>query len=413
MEVDHEPSRHPGVIGPPVPIEGVAYILSGWSGSGSLYQTLGSIRDVEGIERTWTDRDLRNRANRILLEHLRADLAYWPATLDGWLPYLPITSRAQTFVSRVPQGQTDWRETSRRFGWPPRSYVSRLREREIADVTVTTLAWTVAELVSIVEQARTAGALGEVDPGLDDPLRAAKEALALTNVPEELPRPDRLDLESLLSSGAPWTAVEPVAAKIVRAETDLNWFALQLLAPDPEFRWRLFHLAVLGHVLQALRTEGASINWRAPMGSGVEGPNFVGELPNGTTVDIWFETAGARAYYGCGESTYHQVVGPVRSSDTAIGADVGLFIPDSGRALLLESKYSWSGSYVGRDGYHQAAGYALNEYDLWSHLGSYVVGPDEIISSRSISEIHLLDSTISLGVTNVASLEGLISDFLQ
>lgn len=413
MGVDYQSPQHVGVNYPSIPIDGVAYVLSGWSGQGSLFRALGAVDDPSDIERAWDERNVRNRADRILLEHISADLERWPRTLDAWLPYLPINSRARDVVSTVPNGRVDWRETVRRFGWPPQAYAARLREREIADVTVTTLAWTVAAIERMVSQARRAGAVREEETAIDVPLCAAREALALASVPTELPRPDRHDLESLLSSGKPWSDVEPVTAKIVRAETDLTWFAVQLLAPDPEFRWRLFHLAVLGHVLMALRAEGASIKWHAPMGNGNKGPNFVAKLLDGASVDVWFEAAAARAYYGHASSTYKEVVRPVHGSESAIGADIGVFIPARSHALLLECKFSSYGPYIARNGYHQSAGYALNEHDLWARLWSYVVGPEEKVSRQSRSQISGLSGEIVLGATAVPWIRDLVASFLD
>lgn len=411
--MDHQPPQHAGVSSPSVPIDGVLYVLSGWSGQGSLFQALGAVADPIGLERSWDERSVRSRAGRILLEHIRADLDQWPRTLEDWLPHLPVASRARAVVSPVPHGRVDWRGTSRRFGWPPRAFVTRMREREIADVTVSTLAWTVEAIDRLVLQARGSGAMAEEEPAIDLPLSAAREALALTSVPDELPRPDRHDLESLRTSGKPWVDVEPVTAKIVRAETDLMWFALQLLAPDPEFRWRLYHLAVLGHVLMALRAEGASIKWRAPMGIESRGPNFVARMPDGTGVDVWFEAAAARTYYGGSGSTYREVVHPVHGSESVIGADVGVFIPSRSHALLLECKFSPYGPYIARNGYHQAAGYALNEQDHWMRLWSYVVGPEEKIANQSRAEISGLQGNIALGVTAVPWMQDLVSEFLD
>lgn len=128
---------------------------------------------------------------------------------------------------------------------------------------------------------------------------------------------------------------------------------------------------------------------------------------------MWFEAAGAREHYGFGPAAYRQVVRPVRGSDSAIGSDVALYIPDRSHALLLECKFSWSGSYVGRNGYHQAAGYAINEQDVWMRLWSYVVGPEEKIAGQSRVEIPGRGSAISLGVTAVPWISTLISEFLD
>lgn len=411
--MDYKPSEHVGLTELSIPLEGVVYVLSGWSGQGSLFQALGAVNDTDGIDRDWDEKSIRKRAARILLEHVRADLLKWPKSIDEWLPHLPIASTARTLVSQVPHGHVDWRETSRRFGWPARSYVTRLREREIADVTVSTLAWTVEALDSVIAGARSSGALDNSEDAIDLPLKAARDALALTDVPEDLPRPDRHDIESLRASGRPWSEIEPVTSKIVRSETDLNWFALQLLAPDPDFRWRLYHLAVLGHVLMTLRAKGASIRWRAPLGAGAHGPNFVATMPDDTKVDVWFEAAGAREHYGFGTAAYRQVVKEVRGSDSAIGSDVALYIPDRGHALLMECKFSWSGSYIGRNGYHQAAGYAINEQDAWMRLWSFIVGPEEKVAGQSRVDVLGRGNTVCLGVTAVPWMPTLISEFLD
>ncbi|WP_431277865.1 hypothetical protein [Leifsonia poae] len=395
-----------------VPLDGVVYVLSGWSGQGSLYQALSVLEEPDAIERAWDEKTIRSRAGRILIEHIRTDLERWPQSVDEWLPHLPIASHSRTLISQIPHGRVDWRETSRRFGWPSRAYVTRLREREIADVTVSTLAWTVSALDRIVDQAKRAGALEQTVPALDVPLAAAREALTHTQVPEDEPRPDRHDLESLRTSGKPWSDVQPVTEKLVRSETDLAWFAVQLLAPDPEFRWRLYHLAVLGHVLMALRAEGATIRWQTPMGSGASGPNFVARMPDGTNVDVWFEASGSRKHYKHGESTYRRVMRPVLGSESAIGADLALFIPSRSHALLLECKFSSYGPYIARNGYHQAAGYALNDRDVWERIWSYVVGPQERVTAPS----HVCASggvgDIALGVTAVPWVPQLVASFL-
>lgn len=412
MVVDYEPSRHAGVIDLDIPLDGVTYVLSGWSGQGSLYQALSVLNDPDGIERAWDKKTVRSRADRILLEHIRADLKRWPQTLEEWIPHLPVASHSRTIVTQIPRGRVDWRETSRRFGWPSRDFVTRLREREIADVTVSTLAWTVRAVDRIVDEAKLVGAWGQDMSALDAPLSAAREALAYTRVPDDLPRPDRHDLESLRTSGRPWSDIQPVAAKIVRAETDLAWFALQLLAPEPDFRWRLYHLAVLGHVLMALRAEGAIIRWQTPMGSGASAPNFVARMTDGTNVDVWFETSGSRKHYEKGESTYRRVMRPVLGSESSIGADIGLFAPSRGHALLLECKFSSYAPYIARNGFHQAAGYALNERDAWKRVWSYVIGPQERVTAPAHVDVGGGDGDIVLGVTAVQWVPELIASFV-
>ena len=88
------------------------------------------------------------------------------------------------------------------------------------------------------------------------------------------------------------------------------------------------------------------------------------------------------------------------------------YSPDRGHALLLECKFSWSGSYVGRNGYHQAAGYAINEQNVWVRLWSYVIGPAEKVIGTSRVAVGA-DGAVALGVTAVPWVRDLVSDFLD
>lgn len=412
--MDQESSPHARLTDLAVPLEGIETILSGWSGKGSLYEAMAAVSGDDTMERAWTDQDIRSRADRILVEHVRADIVKWPRSVDEWLPHLPVTSRAEELVSSTPRGRVDWRETSRRFGWPARSYVTRRRHREIADVTMTTLAWTVERLEAVVRQARTGRMLPEIEPALDEPLMAARDALSLTQIPETLPHPDRHDLDALLTSGRPWSYVEAVTSKIVRSETDLLWFAEQMLSPDPDLRWRLFHLAALGHLLSALRKHQARISWRAPMGAGSSGPNFVARLPDGTNVEVWFETSGANRHYGGAKAgLYSKTVTPIHGAERGIGADLGVFIPSRKHALLFEVKFSWYGPYISRNGFHQAAAYVLDAGDHWERVWSYILGPEERVCGTSRVSVPPSQGDAALGATSISGLDALISDFLM
>jgi len=411
--MDQESSPHVGLTELSVPLEGVTGILSGWSGTGSFYEALAAVSGDEDLERDWDEKAIRARAERILIEHVRAGLEKWPRTVEEWLPHLPVSSRSEVISSSTPRGRVMWRDTALRSGWPPRSYVTRRRHREITDVTVTTLAWTVKRLDEIIARTFPGSVVDEDDPTFSVPLEAARKALRLTETPEAPPRPDRHELEALKTSGRPWSYIQPVAGMIVRSETDLHWFAEQLLAPDPEMRWRLFHLAALGHLLQALRRQQARISWRAPLGAGSSGPHFVATLPDGIKVDVWFEAAGAHQFYsGASSSLYSQTVKPVRGADRSIGADLALYVPSRNDALLLEVKFSWSATYISRNGFHQAAAYIANAGSRWNRVWSYVLGPVERVSGTSrerMSRTHLEDV---LGVTSIAGLEQLVGDFL-
>lgn len=412
--MDQEPSSHARLTDLSVPLKGIESILSGWSGKGTLYEALAAVSDDELAERNWSEQDIRSRADRILVESVRSALSKWPRSVDDWLPHLPVTSQAEVLVALTPRGRVDWRETSRRYGWPARSYVTRRRHREIADVTVTTLAWTVERLDEMIQHARKRKILPEIESTLDAPINAAREALTFTAIPETLPRPDRHDLDALHTAGRPWSYVEAVTSTIVRSETDLMWFAEQMLFPDDDLRWRLFHLAALGYLLSALRKQQASISWRAPMGAGSPGPHFIARLLDGTNVEVWFETVGANRHYGGTSSAlYSNTVSPVQSAERGIGADLGLFIPSRKHALLFEVKFSSSGPYISRNGFHQAAAYVLDAGDYWERVWSYILGPEELVTGTSRASVPQLHGHAALGTTSIAGLDALVADFLN
>lgn len=415
--MDKKPSKHTGLSTQNLNLrlDGVEEILSGWSGRGSLYSAMATIDSGVDPSRDWSEQAIRARATRILLEAVRPMLNLWPLTMDGWRPHLPITSRSEVETSSVPGGRVNWAETVRRFGWPPHSYVTRRRTREIADVTVTSLAWTIDQLDGLLTPTVRASLDSELVDEMSIPIEAARDALTLTDVPGSPPQPDRLDLRALQTAGWPWSLVEPVADSLIRAEIDPTWFAGELLAPDPEFRWRLFHLSALGHIVRALRKECVSVSWKAPMGASMsKGPNFVARLPNGEEIDVWFEAARARKYYGADQlSLYSQVVNSVSGADASIGADIGLFIPSRSHALLFECKFSGSPTYVGRNGYHQIAGYLLNAQDQWSRVWSYILGPEEhILSTNHISAPGTERSDV-VGVSSIPKVSSLIADFVN
>lgn len=398
-----------------VPLEGLEFILSGWSGKGNLYKAMAAVSEDDTTERAWSEQDISSRADRILVEHIRADLDKWPRSVDEWLPHLPVASRVEVVVTSTPRGRVDWRERPRggSAGLPVPMSSADATERSLMS-RVTTLAWTVERLEEVIRQARKSGMLPEAEPALNEPISAARGALALTETPEALPRPDRHDLEALTISGRPWSYVEAVTSKIVRSETDLMWFAEQMLSPDADLRWRLFHLAALGHLLSALRKNQAQISWSAPMGAGSSGPHFVARLPNGTDVDVWFEAAGANKYYGgASAGLISQMVKLVHGAERGIGPDIGLFIPSRKHALLFEVKFSPHGPYIARNGFNKAVAHVVDAGDYWERVWSYILGPEERVSGTSWAAVPRSNGKDAVGATSVSGLDELVSDFLS
>lgn len=274
-----------------------------------------------------------------------------------------------------------------------------------------TLVWTADTLERLT---RDSGALGR---GLIKRLTPQVEALVdvrrselddVTGI-----RPDRLDLMSLRASGRPWNALAAVAEQLARAETDLEFLAYELIELNPDLAWRLFHLSVLGAVMVALRANRGKIRWAAPLAaSQVSGPQFRATMPDGLMRDVWFEAAAAESYYGV-ESLYRLATATVARNDRNVGADIMLIRPAE-RALILECKWSPHGPYVGRDGFHQAAGYALQARARLVHSAwSFVVGPSEVVPGTSYSLAAWDETAVMLGTTNINFVAPLVGAFLQ
>ncbi|OJF14217.1 hypothetical protein BG844_10900 [Couchioplanes caeruleus subsp. caeruleus] len=219
--------------------------------------------------------------------------------------------------------------------------------------------------------------------------------------------PDRLDLRSLASSGRPWSTLAMVAASLLRAQTDLDFLAFELIEPDPELEWRLFHLSVLGEVLAAVRSLGGRVLWRAPLSAGESsGPQF--ELRIGPHVwDLWFEASGAARHYRVA-SPYKAATAGVSRNQRAIGADIMLCLPGK-RALMLECKWSGHGSYVGRDGYHQASSYLVEARSgIADEAWSFVIGPEEVVRSQSETVLDWPGGAAVVGAGSINHVRGLV-----
>lgn len=393
-----------------LPRSGLDEILRGWNGDGDIYAALATIQD-SALEVRWTERDIRRRASRILLGRMEEVILRLPTTEAEWAKHLPISMVAGKSTSRRVVHPVDWAQTSRRYGWPPRQLVSRPRARVPDESALTTLVWCANTLE---RRTREAYPLGKA---LID--RIARPVKALVNISRselaDVPsvRPDRLDLASLRSSGRPWTNLAQMAANLTRAETDLSFLAYELIEPDPDLRWRLFHLSVLGATLMALKARGAKIRWTAPLAASVvKGPQFQATMPDTSKWDIWFEAAGAMSYYGV-ESPYRKATSSVVGDKKNTGADLMVVRPEE-RAFILECKWSGYPPYVGRDGFHQAASYALQaRAQLVTSAWSYVIGPSEVIPETSYSLAAWDETAVILGSANIDSIAKIVDSFLQ
>ncbi len=379
-------------------------LLGTWSGDGELLDAVAASDQGQ----SWSRSEIRRRSNRVLLGVVEPDLRTWPATAGEWADHLPPAVTSHRVVMRAPSGSVRWHETARRFGWPPTAYVGTHRSRAIDEVSVSTLAWLVNHLETAAADIKTSapGIYGSVSA----PLSAARTALAQLGSAQHPVPPDRTVLRSLAASGAPWRSVAAVGSVVQRSRTDLRFLAFELIEPDPAGRGALFHLCVFGEVVRSLRSLGFEIRWNTALGSKARVPQVTATDRDGMGWDVWYEAGAAHRYYGLKSQLFGRAVKHVPGAGGTVGADIGLIAAD-GRSLLLECKWSSEVTYVAREGYHQAASYALDmahatDADTWS----FVVGPEEVVPAASAAAAPSLD--VVVGSVSIRDIQALVSAFL-
>jgi hypothetical protein len=397
------PAERPELTPLDLPRHGLDELLRGWTSDGQVFEALGAIAS-DDTEVGWSAADARRRAHRVLLDRLQGDIRRLPDSAAGWRAHLPVTVTNERVVAGRPVRPMDWAATARRFGWPPTAFVGNPRSRVLDETTLQVLAWTARKLAKVRDDAATSAPLlvAHVEPQVAAVVAVANDDLAGTLAA----RPDRLDVRSLATSGAPWSALAAVAEKLMAAETDLEFLTYQLIEPAPELEWRLFHLSVFGEVLAALRALGGRVRWAAPLSaSSTSGPQFEVHL-GAERWDLWFEASPALGHYGL-VSPYVQATAGVPGSQT-IGADV-LLCRRGSRALALECKWSSHRSYVGRDGYHQASSYlAEARAGLATDAWSYTVGPAEVVGRATSTRLPWPGGVAEVGVCAINHLDALV-----
>ena len=359
----------------------------------------------------WTPDEVRSRVRRVLLGLLEPCIAQWPASLRRWEQCLPAATATERMVLSSPRGRIDWISSVREHGWPPRQYVVRARHRVVGGVAIRTLAWLSAEL---------SDALDRLDPH-DAPLlidRITPQVRLLRTVIErfaddiEPVPPSHVELRSLEASGPPWRAIAQAARLVVRATRDPEFLAFDLLEPDAELQWRLFHVSAFGFAIAGLRSAQCSVRWNMPLRGPRTGPQLSAIQPDGRSWDLWFESAGARSHYDLGPSTYTSALAGVPDTGGAIGSDILLIRPGES-ALILECKWSADESYVGRDGYHQVSSYVLDTLNgLARQVWGFVVGPEEVVPTTSFGLEAWRSMKIVLGSTHASEVPALVRRFL-
>ena len=401
MELDTRDATDPG-IALPIPRRGLDEVVRGWSGQG-LWEALAAIDDPLA-ERRWDAHEIQRRAHRILMQQLVPQIETWPTNANSWLDALPAESQRRSTAGDWPRAGTDWPAT-RRGGWPPRSFIGRTRRRLPATLLATTLRWTLERLASV--RADAARVEANVVAPIRPQLACAQELLRVEPIASaEAVQPTKGDLEALHREGRPWHALVPVAESLRRLDAttalDLAWYAIW---PTEELRWRLFHLGVLGEVLVTLRELGASMLSLRPLSAASAGPAYSIAIAE-QQWDLWFEATGLWAHYGH-SSPYVEAVQSLVSAPRPLGPDILLMSPDRS-ALVIECKYPRTVGTLAalvRDGYHQAATYAVETRSrLAPRVRSVAVVPEGVGGGGGC----VATVVGHLGVVDVSGISGLV-----
>ena len=394
---------------PTLPRDGIREVAQAWAGDGSLLAAL-SETSSQRSETAWTIPNIRRRARRVLLEMLEPELLALPSTNRQWAQYLPIMLTSETASHISPRGAINWPATVRRYGWLPTRYIARTRSRSLDEIPLAVLAWVSARLSDHL------GDVSIISPALASRLRPCIATLHQVTVPissQAVPRtPDRIDLLALARSGFPWRNIAAIADTLSRAETDLEFLAFELLEADLEVVPRLFHLSVFGSLIATLRSMGCRITWNFPLGMAGRGPHIHILTPTAMVWDLWFEAGKSRSHYDLSQSMYHSAVSGISGVGYPLRADV-LLVDHPNRAMIFECKWSDNPSYVARDGYHQAASYALDTMNgLAGEVWSFIVGPHEVIPAISIATEAWDSMNLILGSMSVKTLPLAVGAFL-
>ncbi|HSR94636.1 MAG TPA: hypothetical protein VLK56_07190 [Solirubrobacterales bacterium] len=242
---------------------------------------------------------------------------------------------------------------------------------------LTTLRWTLERLSEVKEDALRveASVVSAVMPQLDVALALLDDEPLSSATPDP---PSFEDLRAVAREGRPWNLIAAVATELVVVETSPEAWALRLLEPDPELRPTLFHLGVLGALLQAAVAVGGSIVSRAPLTGVSNRPNYAIVDAAGSPWDVWFEAGGLWSGYGR-SSPYVETTAELGESSMPLKPDLVMVRPDEA-ALVLECKYSRHIGTVGRTGVTQAMAYGLElRSRVAPRIEAYVVAPEGVV----------------------------------
>lgn len=390
---------------PPIPEEDLVVVLSTWSGKG-LWDAMAACED-ETVEHRWSADDIRARAVLVLLQQFADKIERWPASSHTWLEALPAESVQRRETTTAPSGSTSWVET-RLSGWPPREFTGRTRHREADTLLVTTLRWTLEQL-SVAEalvKRRVSTRSNWMPKKLAPALRLLEHEPVASAEPIE---PSPADVNAFGSEGRPWSQLAPLTKAIRELLKGRDReLALHLLLPIEELRWRLFHLAVLGRVVRSLNSAGAKLVSLYPLSHQSRGPVYEAILPDGKTAHLWFEGGAAWRYYGK-VSPYVAATAGLRKRARPLGPDLLLIVPME-RALIVECKYSYDATTIGRGGYEQSLSYMAEMHGMLAQEVNAAV----ICPSGAADGFHQCTTSVGrIGIGDIDTLSVLIEGFVQ
>ena len=361
-----------------IPEDGLDEVLRAWNGAGQLLAALAAVEEDEGYEREWTPLDVRRRAHRILFAEIEGFLGRWPTRTSEWLRALPAESYRLREVAPAPVGRVSWPETFRRFRWPPEHFVTKTRRRVPDELLTTAARWTIERLCEVRLDA--AAVAPKVDEALIVQLDLATAMLDVPPLDQAVGvRPSATDVRAIARQGWPWTTVAAVADRIRRAESSVHEYARRLLMPSGELRPKLFHLAVLGQLLNAVRDRGATIVSVRPLARTTSGPAYRIRAGDASW-DLWFEAGAAWSHYSRA-SPYLEAAAVLQGQPRPLSPDILLIRVDEA-ALIVECKYSASADYVGGRGISQVMAYAVESVTaLAPHVVSRVVAPVQALKA--------------------------------
>jgi len=408
-------------VTPEVPYAGLDEVLRAWGGRGQLWDALASVgEDTPNYsgdprtERRWSARDVRRRAHRVFLQQrLLGPLSNWPTRPSEWIEALPAESVRRSQTTPYPTSGVSWANT-RKSGWPPREFRGRTRSRIADSLLVTTLRWTLEVLREVWNDARAVER--EIGSVVAPKVSVAFSLLdAEPMASAESVRPSASDIRSLRTEGRPWNSVASVAEALRTLDSAaLIELASKLIMPDEELRWRLFHLGVFGELLAALRSIGCKATSIRPLSGGARGPSYHVSDDRERTWHLWFEGAGIWSRHDK-RAPYVELTTGLIPQAQPLSPDIVLILPGEA-CLIVECKYYRDPVKLCRDGYLQAAAYAVElgtEVIEPGKIVSVVVGPEDVITRQSKAALFVETLAGQARILPPSKLRGLIQEVIE